>query len=114
MSYAKTSREKQFSIHTTEDPRYSLWVSLEQIEARILELPPEERRRFAVWYEAHRKDLLPELEEEEDLADEQRAEILRRRDLALAHPELLEPWEGTVDRVRSKLHELRPKNPARC
>ena len=89
-------------------------MSLEQIEASILELSPEERRRFAVWYEKHRKDLLPELQEEDDLVDEQRAEILRRRDLALAHPELLEPWEGTIERARSKLHEVRrQKTPRR-
>jgi len=82
-------------------------VSLEQIEANILELSSEEWRRFAVWYEKHRQDLLPELQEEDDLADEQRVEILRRRELALAHPELLEPWEGTTERARGKLHEVR-------
>jgi hypothetical protein len=43
----------------------------------------------------------------ENLADEQKAEILRRRDLAVAHPDLLEPWDGTIDRVRAKLHERR-------
>ena len=79
---------------------YSKGVSLEQIEASILELSPEERRRFAAWYDKHRKDLLPEQQEEDDLADEQRAEILRRRDLALAHPDLLEPWDGTIKRAR--------------
>ncbi len=28
-------------------------------------------------------------------------------DLALAHPELLEPWDGTIERVRAGLHEFR-------
>jgi hypothetical protein len=102
------------SVHAAEDLRYSETVSLEQIEAGILELSPEERRRFAAWYEAHRNDLLPELQEQEDLADDQKAEVLRRRDLASAHPELLEPWEGTIERARSKLHEVRrQKTPRR-
>jgi hypothetical protein len=43
------------------------------------------------------------------LSEEQQAEILRRRDLALAHPELLEPWEGTIERARQRLHEFRPQ-----
>ena len=87
-------------------------MSLEQIEASILDLSAEERRRFALWFEAHRSDLLPELQDEEDLADEQKAEILRRRELALAHPDLLEPWDGTIERVRSKLHEVRRQKAA--
>ena len=88
-------------------------MSPEQIEAKILELSLEERQRFALWYEAHRKDLLFEAQEEDDLGEEQRAEILRRRDLAFAHPELLEAWDGTIERVRSKLHEVRRQKAAR-
>jgi hypothetical protein len=39
---------------------------------------------------------------------------LRRRDQAIAHPELLEPWDGTIERVRERLHEFRSqKTPAR-
>jgi hypothetical protein len=39
---------------------------------------------------------------------------LRRRDQAIAHPELLEPWDGTIERVRDRLHEFRSKKtPAR-
>jgi hypothetical protein len=89
---------------------YPLDVSLEQIEASILELSPEEQRHFAAWYEAHRTDLVPDLQAGEDLTEEQKAEVLRRRDLALAHPELLESWVGTIERVRGKLHELRRQN----
>jgi hypothetical protein len=40
--------------------------------------------------------------------------ILQRRNEVDAHPELLEPWEGTTDRVRARLHEIRDqKAPAR-
>lgn len=87
-------------------------MSLEEIEASILDLTLEERQRFALWYETNRADLLREAQED-GLADEQKAEILRRRDVALAHPELLERWEGTTDRLRSKLNEVRRKKPAR-
>ncbi len=34
-------------------------------------------------------------------------EVVRRRGLALAHPELLEPGDGTIERVRARLHEFR-------
>ena len=82
-------------------------MSLEQLESAILALAPQERARFAVWFEEHRHELLPPAESECELSDEQQAEILRRRELALAHPELLEPWEGTIERARARLHELR-------
>jgi hypothetical protein len=35
------------------------------------------------------------------------AVILRRRDEALAHPELLEPWGDTTERLRGQLKEIR-------
>jgi len=35
------------------------------------------------------------------------AEILRRRDEADAHPELLEPWAATTERLRARLHAQR-------
>lgn len=42
-----------------------------------------------------------------NLSLEIKAGILQRRDEADAHPERLEPWEGTTERVRTRLHELR-------
>ena len=79
-------------------------MSLEQLESSILSLAPEERKQFARWFEEHRHHLV---ENGDELTAEQQAEILRRREQALAHPELLEPWDGTIDRVRQRLHELR-------
>ena len=87
-------------------------MSLEQLEAAILSLGEEERRRLALWFEQHRADLLGDAHD--DLTAEQQAEILRRREQALAHPDLLEPWDGAIDRVRERLHELRrQKAPSR-
>jgi hypothetical protein len=82
-------------------------MSLEQLESAILALAPEQRKRLAAWFDEHREDLVSEDDAADDLSDDQKAEILRRRDLALAHPELLEPWDGTIERVRQRLHELR-------
>lgn len=81
------------------------YVSLEQLESAILGLSPEERQRLAVWFEENRRELLGD--ESNELSEEQMAELVRRRDLALAHPELLEPWDGTIERVRARLHEFR-------
>ena len=80
-------------------------MSVEQLEAEILSLSPEERQRLAVWFEENRQRLLGD--DSDDLNDEQSAEVLRRRDMALAHPELLEPWDGTIERVRARLNEVR-------
>jgi hypothetical protein len=85
-------------------------MSVEQLEQSVLKLSAEERRRFFDWLSEHEVQLLgpsathPEVQ----------AEILRRRDDTDAHPERLEPWEGTTERVRARLNELRrQKGPAR-
>ncbi len=80
-------------------------VSLDKLEQAILDLKPEERQRLAVWFEENRRELLGDNSDE--MSGEQEAEIIRRRELALAHPELLEPWDGTIERVRERLHEFR-------
>lgn len=80
-------------------------MSVEQLESAILALTLEERQRFALWFEQHRTELLGNQEEELTPEDEQ--EILHRRELARSHPELIEPWEGPMARVRQRLHELR-------
>jgi hypothetical protein len=82
-------------------------MSLEQLESAILALGPEQRKKLAAWFDDHRHDLLGQNDADDDLSEDQKAEILRRRDQALAHPELLEPWDGTIERVRQRLHELR-------
>ncbi len=75
-------------------------VSLEQLETAILGLTLEERQRLLVWFEENRRELLGD--DSDELSQEQEAEVVRRRDLALAHPELLEPWDGTIERVRER------------
>ncbi len=78
-------------------------MSLEQLESAIVALPPDERWRLAEWFEEHLSELLGE----DDLSEEQKAEILHRREAFLADPSSAEPWEGTVERIRQQLHARR-------
>ncbi|HXI71251.1 MAG TPA: hypothetical protein VNN22_12915 [Verrucomicrobiae bacterium] len=80
-------------------------MSVEQIEASLLKLPPDERRQFADWFYEHEDELVGGVEGE--IHPDVQAEILRRREVALAHPELLEPWDGTTERLRAQLNEIR-------
>ena len=80
-------------------------MSLEQLESTLLSLSREERRRFAQWFYEHEDDIVES--QEGEIHPEVQAEILRRRAEADAHPDRLEPWEGTTERVRARLHELR-------
>jgi hypothetical protein len=85
-------------------------MSVEQLEQSVLNLTLDERRRFVDWIVEHESEILPD--GQGDLDPEVKAEILRRRDLADARPELLAPWETTTARVRAKLHELRRQKAA--
>jgi putative addiction module component (TIGR02574 family) len=85
-------------------------MSLEQLESAILGLSPEERWRLAEWFEQHLAELLGDAEGE--LSEEQKAEILRRREAFLADPSIAEPWEGTAERIRQHLHARRAQKVA--
>lgn len=86
-------------------------MSLEQIESTLLTLSPEERRRFAQWFYQHEDRLV---EPDDEITPEVEAELRRRMDEIRDHPELIQPWEGTIERARKRLHELRRQdNPSR-
>ena len=57
-------------------------MSVEQLEATLLKLPPAERAAFADWFDAHRHELLAD-----DLSEAQKAELLQRRREYDEHPE---------------------------
>jgi hypothetical protein len=80
-------------------------MSVEQIEASLLKLPSAQRAAFADWFYEHEDELLGS--DDNEIHPEVQAEILRRRAEARAHPELLEPWEGTTERLREQLNEIR-------
>jgi hypothetical protein len=78
-------------------------MSVEQLEQSLMNLSREERRRFLDWLYEHEQEVAgPDY-----IHPDVQAEILRRRDEALADPAELEPWEGTTERNRAKLHEIR-------
>lgn len=83
-------------------------MSVEQIEKTLLELPSEERRQFADWFYQHESEIIGPLDDDY-IHPSVQAEVLRRRDEALAHPELMEPWDGTMDKARELLNEFRRK-----
>jgi recombinational DNA repair ATPase RecF len=83
-------------------------MSVEQLEQTVLKLSPDERRRFLDWLYEHEDELLGP---GDDIHPEVKAEILRRREEALAHPEKLEAWESAFPRMKQRFDELRLKNP---
>ena len=84
-------------------------MSAEQVEQTLLQLPSEERRRFADWFYEHEDEFVGV--DDDQIHPEVKAEILRRREEALAHPERLEAWESAYPRMRQRFDELRPQNP---
>ena len=84
-------------------------MSVEQIETSVLQLPPEDRRRFLNWLYEHEDELLGS--DDGEIHPEVQAEILRRREEALAHPEKLEAWESAFPRMKQRFNELRRQNP---
>ena len=64
-------------------------MSVEQLESAIKALPPEERERFAGWFDEHRHELIRRQKVEEA----QQREILNRLHEIEAHPESLETFE---------------------
>ena len=78
-------------------------MSVEQIQQAVLNLSHEERRQFAEWFYEHEDEFVGL----DEIHPEVKAEILRRLEELDAHPELLEPWEGTTERIRARLDEFR-------
>ncbi len=84
-------------------------MSAEQVEQTLLQLPSEERRRFADWFYEHEDEFVGV--DDDQIHPEVKAEILRRREEALAHPERLEAWESAYPRMWQRFDELRRQNP---
>ena len=57
-------------------------MSVEQIEASIEALPPEERAQLVEWFDDHRSELVAD-----DVSEAQKTELLRRRQEYDEHPE---------------------------
>ena len=72
-------------------------MSIEQVEAAIREMPPEERRRLLLWLDEHRYELFAD---SDDVTEAQKSELLRRRQEYFEHPErfLRVTTEAELDR----------------
>jgi hypothetical protein len=66
-------------------------MSVEQLESAIKALPPEERERFAGWFDDHRHELIRRREVE----DAQQREVLTRLSETDTNPDTLEAFEET-------------------
>jgi len=64
-------------------------MSVEQLESAIKALPPEERERFAGWFDEHRHELI----RRQQVDEAQQREILKRRREIETNPEMLEPFD---------------------
>jgi hypothetical protein len=82
-------------------------MSVEQLRLSVLKLSDPDRRRFLEWLYDHEDELVPAVELHPDV----QAEILRRREEAIAHPEKLEAWENAFPRMKQRFDELLRKNP---
>jgi hypothetical protein len=59
-------------------------MSVEQLESKIRELSPEERRQFADWFDVHREELI---DDDFELSEAQKEELMHRRREYDEHPE---------------------------
>lgn len=90
-------------------------MSVEQLERQIQSLSAAERARFAEWFDEHRHDFVPSHGTEAA----QQAELLRRRQEYLDHPErfvevgtdteLTEYLGGIAREVRARVPSPRPR-----
>lgn len=79
-------------------PRMSTLI---EIEAAILELPPQEKSQLVDWLDEHRDDIAP-------VTDEQRAELRLRQSELIAHPELAQPLNADFfTELRRKVADVR-------
>jgi hypothetical protein len=81
-------------------------MSVEQIEATIESMSASERKKFACWFDEHRRELIDEADDFA-LTGEQQAELLRRKEAFLADPSIAEPWAGTPEKIHQHLHARR-------
>lgn len=70
-------------------------MSLAEIESKVLQLSEEERRQFARWFYAHEAEFLgaEESNDELELDEEVKAELMRRRREIQEHPETLATFD---------------------
>lgn len=86
-------------------------MSVEQLESAIRALPPDERRKFAGWFDDHRHELI----QRKEVEAAQQKEVLRRLNETNTNPGSLESFaEADLDRlIRAAAHAHHKKAPPR-
>ena len=84
-------------------------MSVEQIQKTLLQLPREERRRFADWFYRHENEIF-EPSDQDEINPAIKAEILRRRDEREASPGLAVPVsQEWFEMLKRKLADAQPR-----
>ena len=65
-------------------------MSVDQLEAKLMELPTDQRREFARWFYDHEFEIT-EAEDDADISPESKAELLRRIQEFKANPAIAQP-----------------------
>ena len=91
-------------------------MSVKELEKQVRALPPRQLLRFGEWFDDYRQKapLTSEADgdRDDDLTNEQKQEILRRRDAYLADPSIATAWEGTAQRLLKQLRARRRQKAA--
>jgi|GEM_PF-878499 hypothetical protein len=100
----------EVSIRIASGKLYNSDMSVEQLESAIKALAPEERERFAGWFDEHRHELVRRRKVEEA----QQREILDRLHEVEKNPKILEAFEENdlerlIQDVTSKKTPSRPR-----
>jgi len=91
-------------------------MSLAEIESKVLALSEEERRQFVSWFYEHEDEIArPAVDGNDDLSDEQKAELTHRAKEIEEHPEILESFEESdvVKMFEEFAHARAQKTPTR-
>jgi hypothetical protein len=86
-------------------------MSVKELEKEVRALPARQLKRFGRWFDGYRQQIqsAPEVADDwdDDLADAQTQEILRRRTSYLADTSIATPWEGTAERLIKQVRARR-------
>lgn len=87
-------------------------MSTEQLESKLMALPPNERRRFARWFYNNEQEILQL--DNEPIAAETQAEVLRRREELRTSPGLAVPvTDEWFEQLKAKFRAHTAQAPSR-
>jgi hypothetical protein len=86
-------------------------MSVEQLEQQIQRLPRQDLARLVGWLDGFLDRESPQVPaESDDLTDDERTELLRRRDELLANPDLAQPMDDDYfDGLKRQLADARAR-----